>query len=97
MDPLPYVLANATLTLQDHHAPGRAATEAAAMTLTRRTGQPGALAPHAADRWADPVATIHTHLTNDMTSDHLDVHDLPDLPLLDRYQRCLPSHTEGPQ
>ncbi len=64
------------------------------MTLTRRTGKPGALAPHAADQWADLAAAIHTHLTGDTPPDHLDVHDLPDLPLLDRYQRCLPAHAE---
>lgn len=89
-------MANAALTLQDHLAPGRAAADAAHAALTRRPGQPGALDTQAADRWADPAAAIHAHLTDDMTPDHLDVHGLPDLPLLDRYQRCLPSHAERP-
>lgn len=94
MDPLSYVLANAALTLDDHLVPGGSASGAAHAALTRRTGQPGALTANAADQWADPVAAIHTHLTDDEPPDRLDVHDLPELPLLDRYQRCQPSHTD---
>lgn len=92
MDPLPYVLANCTLTLLDQQ-PREDNRAAAHSALTRRTGQPGALDARAADRWAGPAATLYINLNgmNPMP----DLPTLPALPFQNRCHSCFPAGRLG--
>ena len=76
------------LSLLDQQPREGARAIAARTSLTRSTGQPGALDPGTADRWAGPTATLYNDL-NSLTPIP-DRPTLPELPFQSRYSTCYP-------